>query len=331
MNDYAVYTDNLTKTFHKFVAVDKVNLRIKKGEIYGFLGPNGAGKSTTVRMLCGIIAPTSGTGKVLDYDIVKDVEQIRLRIGYMSQKFSLYEDLTVLENLLFYAGIYSVPEHEKNERINSMLALSGLSDRKNELTRNLAGGWKQRLALACAIMHKPELLFLDEPTSGVDPISRRNFWDLIYSFSEKGVTIMVTTHYMDEAEHCDRLGFIYGGKLIAEGSPSELKQKNMQGELVELDAQPMMCAIENLKQMKEITDVTFYGSLIHFVTKDANAMKHTIISSLKENGITVTRYTHIPPSLEDIFVSLVDQAQREELRKEFRGNVPMEIKTDNKW
>lgn len=312
MNDYAVYTEKLTKTFGKFVAVDKVNLQIKPGEIYGFLGPNGAGKSTTIRMLCGIILPTSGTGHVLGYDIKKEVEQIRLRIGYMSQRFSLYEDLTVLENLTFYAGIYQIPEQTKTERIKQMLDMAGLSDRENEITRNLSGGWKQRLGLACAIIHEPELLFLDEPTSGVDPISRRNFWDLIYSLAEKGVTIMVTTHYMDEAEHCDRLGFIYGGKLIAEGTPTELKYQKMHGELVELDAQPMMCAIDILRQVREISDVAFYGSLVHFVTADAEKKKEQVLTTLQDVGVKVNRYSQIPPTLEDIFVSLVDQAQQDE-------------------
>lgn len=320
MNDFAVYTENLTKTFHKFVAVDKVNLRIKPGEIYGFLGPNGAGKSTTIRMLCGIIAPSSGSGQVLDFDIVKQVEQIRLRIGYMSQRFSLYEDLTVFENLSFYAGIYQIPEQTKSQRLKVMIDMAGLTGRENELTGNLSGGWKQRLGLACAIIHEPELLFLDEPTSGVDPISRRNFWDLIYSLSEKKVTIMVTTHYMDEAEHCDRLGFIFGGRLIAEGSPTELKQQKMLGELVELDAQPMMRAMEILRQIKDITDVTFYGSLIHFVTDNAPQVKPLIYRSLEQGGVTIHQYTVIQPSLEDIFVSLVEQSQQEELRKEFRSS-----------
>jgi ABC-2 type transport system ATP-binding protein len=318
MENYAIYTENLTKTFHKFVAVDKINLQIKPGEIYGFLGPNGAGKSTTIRMLCGIILPTSGIGQVLGFDIKKEVEKIRLRIGYMSQRFSLYEDLTVFENLSFYAGIYQIPEQTTSYRIKLMLDMAGLSDRENEITGNLSGGWKQRLGLACAIIHEPELLFLDEPTSGVDPISRRNFWDLIYSLSEKGVTIMVTTHYMDEAEHCDRLGFIFGGKLIAEGSPSDLKQQKMHGELVELDAQPMMKAMEILRQVKEITDVTFYGSLIHFVADNAEQVKPRIYSSLEQGKVNLSRYTPIQPSLEDIFVSLVEQSQREELRNGFK-------------
>jgi ABC-2 type transport system ATP-binding protein len=320
MDNYAVYTENLTRTFHKFVAVDKVNLRIKPGEIYGFLGPNGAGKSTTIRMLCGIISPSSGTGRVLDFDIVKQVEQIRLRIGYMSQRFSLYEDLTVLENLSFYAGIYQIPEQTKSQRLLEMIAMAGLTERKNEITGNLSGGWKQRLGLACAIIHEPELLFLDEPTSGVDPISRRNFWELIYALSEKGVTIMVTTHYMDEAEHCDRLGFIFGGRLIAEGSPSEIKQQKMHGELVELDAQPMMNAINILRQLPEISDVTFFGSLIHFVAEDAQQIKNLITATLRNQKIKLNRYTLIQPSLEDIFVSLVEQSQRDNLRKELQAN-----------
>ena len=317
MNDYAIYTDQLTKRFGKFIAADSVNLRISHGEIYGFLGPNGAGKSTTIRMLCGIIEPSSGSGRVLDFDIVKQVEQIRMRIGYMSQKFSLYEDLTVLENLSFFAGIYQVPENIKKDRIEEMLKMAGLSERKKELTRNLSMGWKQRLSFACAIIHEPELLILDEPTSGVDPLSRRNFWDLIYALSEKKVTVMVTTHNMDEAEHCDRLGFIYDGKLIAEGSPSELKHHEMNGELVEINANPLMNTIDTLKTLSEVREAALYGTKVHLVTDNAEKNKTSIINALTRNGVQVTDYKTIPPALEDVFISLVEESRKENIRVDF--------------
>jgi ABC-2 type transport system ATP-binding protein len=219
----AVEVEGLVKRFGSFTAVDGISFSVPRGEIFCFLGPNGAGKSTTIRMLCGILAPTAGRGAVAGLDIVRESERIKTRIGYMSQRFSLYEDLTVAENIEFYAGIYGVEPRRLAERRRWILAMANLEKRADSLTRELSTGWRQRLALGCAVVHEPQILFLDEPTSGVDPLSRRNFWDLIYTVAGEGVTVFVTTHYMDEAEHCDRLGMIYGGRLVALGSPRELK------------------------------------------------------------------------------------------------------------
>ncbi len=225
MNDYAVTVDNLEKRFGRFTAVNRISFQVRRGEIFGFLGPNGAGKSTAIRMLCGILSPSGGSGTVAGFDIRTQPEQIKANIGYMSQKFSLYQDLTVEENIDFYSGIYCIPAENKIERKRWVLEMSGLVEHRRHLTSTLSGGWKQRLALGCAILHEPPVLFLDEPTSGVDPISRRQFWDLIYDLSSRGVTVFVTTHYMDEAEYCNRLGLIYRGELIALGTPHELKSE----------------------------------------------------------------------------------------------------------
>jgi ABC-2 type transport system ATP-binding protein len=222
-DQFAVVVDNLEKRFGAFVAVDRVSFQVKKGEVFGFLGPNGAGKSTTIRMLCGILTPSGGSGTVAGFDIRTQPEQIKANIGYMSQKFSLYQDLTVEENIDFYSGVYRIPPEKKRQRKQWVIEMSGLAEHRRQLTAVLSGGWKQRLALGCAILHEPPIVFLDEPTSGVDPISRRQFWDLIYQLSGQGVTIFVTTHYMDEAEYCDRLGLIYRGELIALGTPRALK------------------------------------------------------------------------------------------------------------
>jgi ABC-2 type transport system ATP-binding protein len=225
---FAVTVDNLEKRFGGFKAVAGISFQVAKGEIFGFLGPNGAGKSTTIRMLCGILAPSGGSGTVAGFDIGAQPEQIKANIGYMSQKFSLYQDLTVEENIDFYSGIYCIAPEKKRQRKEWVIEMSGLAEHRRQPTAILSGGWKQRLALGCAILHEPPILFLDEPTSGVDPISRRQFWDLIYELSGQGVTIFVTTHYMDEAEYCDRLGLIYRGELIALGSPHDLKTGMMQ-------------------------------------------------------------------------------------------------------
>jgi ABC-2 type transport system ATP-binding protein len=228
-NDFAVVVEDLEKRFGSFVAVNRISFQVARGEIFGFLGPNGAGKSTTIRMLCGILKPTAGRGTVAGFDIRTQPEQIKANIGYMSQKFSLYQDLTVEENIDFYSGIYRIPPEKKRERKEWVIEMSGLSEHRRRLTSILSGGWRQRLALGCAILHEPPIIFLDEPTSGVDPISRRQFWDLIYDLSGKGVTVFVTTHYMDEAEYCNRLGLIYRGELIALGTPHDLKMETARG------------------------------------------------------------------------------------------------------
>jgi len=231
-NQYAVEVENIEKKFGSFVAVNKISFTVGKGEIFGFLGPNGAGKSTTIRMLCGIIAPTSGVGHVGGYDIIREQGHIKQSIGYMSQKFSLYNDLTVEENINFYSGIYRIPKEKRQERKEWVLKMAGLDELRSHLTQTLSGGWKQRLALGCAILHEPRILFLDEPTSGTDPISRRRFWELIKTMAKNGVTVFVTTHYMDEAENCDRIALIYKGDIIASAPPRELKAKAQAGKVM---------------------------------------------------------------------------------------------------
>lgn len=227
----AIHCEELTKRFGDRVAVNSLTLTVPKGSIYGFLGPNGSGKSTTIRMLCGLLAPTSGSGTVLGYDVMTQSEEIKQRIGYMSQKFSLYEDLTVEENLDFYASVYQLTAAERKQRKAELIDMAGLRGREKQIAGSLSGGWKQRLALSCALLHKPELLILDEPTAGVDPVSRRIFWDVIHELAEQGITVLVTTHYMDEAQTCDWIGFIFFGNLLAQGTPQELIERQSVGNL----------------------------------------------------------------------------------------------------
>lgn len=297
---YAVVTENLTRVFGEFTAVNKVNLKIPQGCIYGFLGPNGSGKSTTIRMLCGILTPTSGGGAILGLNLATQGEEIKEKIGYMSQKFSLYDELTVLENLRFYAGLYSLSPSRSKERIEMMLEMAGLKDRRQEMTANLSGGWKQRLALGCAILHNPPILFLDEPTGGVDPKSRRMFWDIIYELSQQGTTVMVTTHFMDEAEHCDAIGFIYEGNLIADNSPVKLKQ-NLPGVLLEIPTpDPMGLFTELTGQQKEFLDLYPYGTSVHVLIDKERLVDYQDY-----------RYNIITPSLEDVFVYNVKSKRKE--------------------
>jgi len=310
MNDNAVTVSNLTRKFGDFVAVDDISFSVPRGEIFGFLGPNGAGKSTTIRMLCGIIEPTAGAGTVAGFDIRTQSEQIKERIGYMSQKFSLYEDLTVAENIEFYAGVYGLSRERFLERKAWILRMANLTERENSLTRELAVGWKQRLALGCAVVHDPEILFLDEPTAGVDPVSRRNFWELIYDVAGRGVTVFVTTHYMDEAEHCDRLALIYGGRLIAIGSSAELKAAYATGILLEVAAQPLMQAMEALAADPNIRDVAVFGKNLHVVLPEGAEAAAYVERSLAGAGVSVTHVEAIVPSLEDVFVALVEEAER---------------------
>jgi len=315
---YAVVTKGLTKRFGKILAVDHVDLTIKRGEVYGFLGPNGAGKSTTIRMLCGLLDPTEGTGYVLGHDIATEPERIKEKIGYMSQRFSLYEDLTVRENLDFYASIYSVPKEIKRTRIEQMIQMADLTGRETELAAHLSGGWKQRLALGCSIIHKPQLLFLDEPTAGVDPVSRRNFWDLIYRLSEEGITVVATTHYMDEAEHCDSLGFIYQGRITAQGSRDEIKANALKGGVLEIDCQPMREATQLLEQLPGVAEVVRFGNTIHVVTEDGGPSPAEVEARLTAEGLKVHRVEVTTPSIEDIFVSFVGLSDRRLLRAQLR-------------
>jgi ABC-2 type transport system ATP-binding protein len=309
---YSVTLKDLSRRFGDFVAVDKVNLEVKKGEIFGFLGPNGAGKSTTIRMLCGILTPTGGSGTVAGLDIIRDAERIKAVIGYMSQKFSLYEDLTVEENIDFYSGIYRIPQGRKRERKEWVIDMAGLKDHRSSRTGILSGGWKQRLALGCAILHEPPVIFLDEPTSGVDPISRRNFWDLIYHLAERGVTVFVTTHYMDEAEYCDRLGLIYRGELIALGTPGELKTGFMREEVVEAACDRPNEALGYIEALPGIRYASLFGRGLHVVTENAAQAIPAMEEALSARGIHVSRIGKITPSLEDVFVSLIEARDREQ-------------------
>jgi ABC-2 type transport system ATP-binding protein len=284
--------------------VDGIDLSVPEGQIFGVLGPNGAGKSTTIRMLCGLLMPSGGHGTVAGFDIIAQPEEIKKRIGYMSQKFSLYEDLTVEQNIDFFSGIYGVAVEKRAARKEWVLEMAGLVTKKGSLTKSLAGGFKQRLALGCALLHEPPILFLDEPTSGVDPLSRRNFWNLIHAMSRSGVTVFVTTHYMDEAEYCDRLALIYRGRIIAEGAPSELKERAMGREILEIDVDRPSDATE-LLEMKGI-DSAIFGTLLH-VTVERGAEETSRISGILESaGFRVREIEKVTPSLEDVFVNLIE-------------------------
>jgi ABC-2 type transport system ATP-binding protein len=310
-NNHAIQTVELTKKFGDFTAVNEVSFTVKRGEIFGFLGPNGAGKTTTMRMLMGLLPPTAGSVTVLGYDIVKQKTAIHQRIGYMSQKFSLYNDLTVSENLNFFGGTYGVRNKKLTERRTAILEMAGLKGREKELTKNLSGGWRQRLALGCAILHEPELLFLDEPTAGVDPISRREFWDLLYTLSNEGRTIFVTTHYMDEAEHCHRMAFIQNGRLAVLGSPEEIKVEKMQGDVLEIDCTQPEIAITILRETNLFIEVSLYGALIHVVAENVNSTRSQITQQLTEKEITIHSMEQIAPSLEDVFIASVREQEKQ--------------------
>jgi len=300
----AVAVEGLRRTFGDFVAVDNISLSVGKGEVFGFLGPNGAGKSTTIKMLCGLLLPSGGRGTVGGFDIIRESEEIKKKIGYMSQKFSLYEDLSVEQNIDFFSGIYGVAASRKRERKEWVLEMAGLRDRRGALTRTLPGGYKQRLALGCAILHEPPIIFLDEPTSGVDPISRRNFWDLIYAMSQAGVTVFVTTHYMDEAEYCDRLALIYRGRIIAEGSSDEMKSRYMKRQVLEIDVDRTVDALDIISRTG--IDTAIFGSVLHAIVADAGVAVPHLKKLLKDEGIAVKKVEAILPSLEDVFVTLIE-------------------------
>jgi len=305
--EYAIEVHNLTKKFGSFTAVDDVTLTVKRGEIFGFLGANGAGKSTTIRMLCGLLIPTSGTGTVGGFDIIKQTELVKQNIGYMSQRFSLYEDLTVEENIKFFGGVYGLSKTQIAERKRWVVEMAGLHGREASLTKNLSGGWKQRLALGCAILHQPKILFLDEPTSGVDPISRRNFWDLINQLSAQGVTVLVTTHYLDEAEYCNDIILINAGRLIANGSPTELKQTHITYPILEVEVSDVIRAMELLRKEPWIIEISLFGTYLHIGVKDERGGRTAIASTLSSHGISITRVDRIAPSLEDVFLHILDE------------------------
>jgi ABC-2 type transport system ATP-binding protein len=310
MNDWAVEIDNLVKTFGTFVAVDHVSLQVPKGEIFGFLGPNGAGKSTTIRMLCGLLSPTSGRASVAGFDVAVDPEGVRRNIGYMSQKFSLYDDLTVEQNIDFFTGMYGVPRERRQSRKDYVLQMANLTERRGSLTGTLSGGWKQRLALGCAILHDPPVVFLDEPTSGVDPIARAAFWDLIAELARTGHTVFVTTHYMDEAEYCNRLALMYAGKVIALGDPAGLKRLLKEHGLLRLDTLAPLDAMRAIEHEEGILDVAVFGSGLHVVVDDAEAGMERIRAKLAERSIAIRRLEPIEPSLEDVFVALIEAEER---------------------
>jgi ABC-2 type transport system ATP-binding protein len=307
-NSSAVMVKDLRRTFGEFVAVDDISLAVKGGEIFGFLGPNGAGKSTTIRMLCGLLMPSGGSGSVGGFDIITESESIKKIIGYMSQKFSLYDDLTVEENITFFGGVYNVPKERRKERKEWVLEMSGLKDNRRTLTRTLAGGFKQRLALGCAILHEPSIIFLDEPTSGVDPISRRNFWHLINEMAASGTTVFVTTHYMDEADYCDRLALIYRGKLIAQGAPTVLRKDYMPRDVLEVEvkADKVVDAMDLLAGIG--MEAAIFGSTLHVTVEDAETGVGHVGELLRKSDIAVKRIEKIVPSLEDVFVTLIEVA-----------------------
>ena len=309
-NNIAVEAEGLTKTFGSFTAVDNMSFRVRKGEIFGFLGPNGAGKSTTIRMLCGLLAPTSGQATVGGFDVKENPDGVKSVIGYMSQRFSLYDDLTVEENINFYGGIYGLEGARLRDRKSWAIEMAGLLGKEESLTRTLSGGWKQRLALGCAILHEPPIVFLDEPTGGVDPVSRRNFWDLIYTLSHNGVTVFVTTHYLDEAEHCNTIGLVYAGRLIALGSPTMLKHSLEGSKIFEVLCSKPVEAMEILQTFPWVMETSIFGSAFHVSTSDLESGGGRVQEELAKRGITVDRIQPIVPSLEDVFIHLIAEEDR---------------------
>lgn len=305
-----IVVENLTKWFGGFTAVDNVSFSVNAGEVFGWLGPNGAGKTTTIRILLGLLKPTSGSTFVLGLNSATQTKAVHARVGYMSQQFTLYNDLTPKQNIRFYGGVHGLSSSELRQRIPEIIQMAGLEGRENTLTGSLSGGWKQRLALGCAIVHRPQVVFLDEPTAGVDPISRRQFWELIYEMAKGGVTVLVTTHYMDEAELCQRIGFISRGRLVALDSPRRLKQTQMHGQVLELSVSDPDLAMRTLKAAQQqdlvpLKEVALYGAQIHAVVPDAQAYKEAIRDLLSAENILVNSLEWIAPTLEDVFISSV--------------------------
>lgn len=309
----SIEVSNLTKKFDDFTSVNNISFDVKEGEVFGFLGSNGAGKSTTIKMLCGILSPTSGDANVGGFSIRDNPDMVKRKIGYMSQKFSLYNDLTVTENINFFGGVYGLKNRILNERKKKVLEMSDLFEKENTLTSSLAVGYKQRLALGCAVIHEPKIVFLDEPTGGVDPISRRKFWDLINELSEKGTTVFVTTHYLDEAEFCNRIILIDEGRLIADGNPDELKNQYIKNPVIEINCDNIYKAIEILEQESDTGSITIFGNALHVTLKDSDGAEPgkyiELIKELIETKTTVkiNRIERIAPSLEDVFIHLLDK------------------------
>lgn len=302
----AVTVTGLTRRFGDFVAVDHIDLTVPQGRIFGFLGPNGSGKSTTIRMLTGLLQPSAGSGQVLGLDVMREFEAIKRRIGYMSQKFSLYDDLQVEENIDFFSGLYGVPRERRAARKAWVLEMAGLERMRSQVTGSLAAGWKQRLALGCAVLHEPPILFLDEPTSGVDPLARRLFWDLIAHMAHAGTTVFVTTHYMDEAEYCDELALIYRGRLIARGEPGALKRTALSWQILELRVVHPYEALEALEGTDLVHDAALFGDTLHLTVADAAQAAPALSAYLQAQGFADARLEAILPSMEDVFVGLIE-------------------------
>ena len=299
MTESVIVVENLTRKFGDFVAVDHINFEVQAGEVVGYLGPNGSGKTTTIRMLLGLLKPSDGKATVLGYDVFKQSEAIRARVGYMSQKFAIYDDLTTLENLTFYGGVYGIND---KARIQRTLELVGLKGHEKTLTRDMSTGWRQRLSLGIALVHEPKLLFLDEPTSGVDPTARRAFWDLIYELAEGGVTILVTTHYMDEAEYCERVGVMRDGKLLAMDTPTNLKKSIITGDVWEVYAHPLEKGLEILSAMGGVERVGLAGDHLRVISSQVE--KDAMQSLLSREGVSVEKIERGEPTLEDVFLAL---------------------------
>lgn len=307
MPDHAIDVQHLTKRFGTFTAVDDISFTVQRGEIFGFLGANGAGKSTTIRMLCGLLQPTDGTARVGGFDINAQTDSVKLNIGYMSQRFSLYDDLTVEQNIRFYGGVYGLRGSRLESRMAWALGMADLKGREKSLTRTLPGGWKQRLALGCAILHEPKIVFLDEPTGGVDPISRRNFWELINQLSADGVTVLVTTHFLDEAEYCNTIILINAGKLIARGSPLELKTTHITSPILEVACNSVVDAMELLREQPWVLESSVFGTKLHVMVGDEREGRKAIADLLARHGISVQNLERIVPSLEDVFLYLLER------------------------
>ncbi|MEZ5291204.1 MAG: ABC transporter ATP-binding protein [Vicinamibacterales bacterium] len=305
----AIDVQHLTRRFGDFLAVDDVSFQVRKGEVFGFLGANGAGKSTTIRMLCGLLAPTSGTAQVGGVDVADDPERVKRAIGYMSQKFSLYEALTVDQNITFFGGVYGLSGDRFEARRAFVLDMAGLRGREHTVTRALSGGWRQRLALGCAVLHEPPIVFLDEPTGGVDPVSRRQFWDLIGNLAEGGVTVLVTTHYLDEAEHCHRIAIIHRGRMVAIGATHELKGVFADRPILELHTAQPVQAMAALDTMPEVEKTSIFGTSVHAVLRGADVAPAAIRTALERGGITVQGASVVSPSLEDVFLDVVERTE----------------------
>jgi ABC-2 type transport system ATP-binding protein len=305
---HAIVVGGLTRRFGSFVAVDRISFDVSRGEIFGFLGANGAGKSTTIRMMCGLLKPTSGTAEIDGVDVSRDPEEVKRRIGYMSQKFSLYESLTVDQNIRFFGALYGLSDERIAERRRVVLDMAGLAGREHTRARDLAGGWRQRLALGCAILHEPRIVFLDEPTGGVDPVSRRQFWRLIEEMSQSGVTTLVTTHYLDEAEHCHRIAIVHAGKLAAIGTSRELKQVFASRPIVEIHSSRPVDVMRALEEIPEVEKTTIFGTSVHAVLRTPEVDVEALSRRLTAAGLPIDGVGRVMPSLEDVFLDVVEHA-----------------------